>query len=191
MTIRFHSPLPPARTGVADYSAALLEELKAQAEVVTNPATVTPGIDLYHIGNNAFHRDAYEQALIRPGVIVLHDAVLQHFFLGFLDRAAYIDEFTFNYGDWYRDFAAELWDQRAKAPGDTRYFEWPMLQRVVACSLGVIVHNEAAAAAVRRHAASAKIGVIPHLFTPHSAPDPTEIAKLRSAWNADGTSTLR
>ena len=33
MKIAFFSPLPPAKSGIADYSAALLDELNALAEV--------------------------------------------------------------------------------------------------------------------------------------------------------------
>lgn len=182
MILRFHSPLPPAHTGVADYSATLLPELSRLAQVVVNPTGPSPGLDLYHIGNNGFHYTAYQQALAQPGVIVLHDAVLQHFFLGHLSREAYIDEFIYNYGEWYRPFAAGLWEDRDKASSDARYFEWPMLRRLAETSLGLIVHNAAAEQAVRRHAPKAKIAVIPHLFSPPPAPDPADIAKLRASW---------
>ena len=43
MILRFHSPLPPERTGVADYSAALLPELERVAQVIVNPTGPTPG----------------------------------------------------------------------------------------------------------------------------------------------------
>jgi hypothetical protein len=190
MILRFHSPLPPERTGVADYSAALLPELERLAQVIVNPAGDGPGLDLYHIGNNGFHYAAYQQALLEPGVVVLHDAVLQHFFLGHLSREAYIDEFLYNYGEWYRPFANELWADRNKASSDPRYFEWPMLRRLAERSLGVIVHNAAAEKAVRRHAPKAKVTVIPHLFTPPPQPDPKDVAALRASWNVNGATVL-
>ena len=37
-----------------------------------------------------------------PGVVVLHDAVLHHFFLGQLSEPDYVDEFVYNYGEWNR-----------------------------------------------------------------------------------------
>ena len=190
MILRFHSPLPPERTGVADYSAALLPELERLAQVIVNPAGPTPGLDLYHIGNNGFHYTAYQQALVQPGVVVLHDAVLQHFFLGHLSREDYIDEFLYNYGEWYRPFANELWADRNKASSDPRYFDWPMLRRLAERSLGVIVHNAAAEKAVRRHAPKAKVTVIPHLFTPPPVPDPAEVAALRASWAPDGSTII-
>ena len=57
-------------------------------------------ISLYHVGNNQLHASIYRRALERPGVIALHDAVLQHFFLGSLDRTGYVEEFVHNYGEW-------------------------------------------------------------------------------------------
>ena len=43
----------------------------------------------------------------------LHDAVLNHFYLGHLTQQAYIEEFVYNYGEWTRDFAGQLWRGRA------------------------------------------------------------------------------
>src|SRR6476660_4134158 len=96
--VGYYSPMPPALTGVADYSAALLPYLRELGPVELNPATCDVGI--YHIGNNPLHREIYERALIEPVVVVLHDATLQHFYLGLLDRNAYLNEFNSNYGEW-------------------------------------------------------------------------------------------
>ena len=54
MTISYYSPMPPARTGVADYSAALVRALRKEAEVEVNPGTPR-GAPLYQIGNNPLH----------------------------------------------------------------------------------------------------------------------------------------
>jgi hypothetical protein len=101
-----------------------------------------------------------------PGVIVLHDAVLHHFCLGFLRREEYIDEFVYNYGEWTRAFAADLWENRARSAADPRYFSHPMVRRVVEQSRAVIVHNPAAARIVRNHAPGARIHEVPHLWAP-------------------------
>ena len=78
MKIGFHSPLPPARTGVAEYSFALKKALETTDTIEVNSSNAD--IDLYHIGNNQLHAAIYQKALSKPGVVVLHDAVLQHFF---------------------------------------------------------------------------------------------------------------
>src|ERR1044071_8030421 len=116
MTVGFYSPLPPARTGVADYAEALLHGLRMHGRVEIAPARCD--VALYHLGNNALHASIYRRALERPGVVVLHDAVLHHFFLGQFDREAYVEEFVYNYGEWNRGLAAALWERRAASGSD-------------------------------------------------------------------------
>ncbi len=159
MRIGFYAPMPPAPTGVADYAARLLAELRrcATVEVGARRADVF----LYHLGNNQLHRAIYLRALERPGVVVLHDAVLHHFFLGAFDRETYIQEFVYNYGEWSRGLAETLWAGRARSAQDPRYFRYPMLRRIAEVSPAVIVHNPAAARMVREHAPQARVIEIP------------------------------
>lgn len=165
MRIGFHAPFPPAPTGVADYAEALAQELARAAEVRRNPKEPCD-VELYHLGNNALHGPIYERALVRPGVIVLHDAVLQHFLLGRLDRRAYVEEFVYNYGAWYAELAEQLWQRRARSAQDPLYFRFPLLRRVAERARAIIVHNPAAAAMVREHVPEAQVIQIPHLFAP-------------------------
>ena len=172
MTVGFYSPLPPARSGVADYAAALLAELRRHGSVEIAPRRCD--VALYHLGNNALHAGIYDRALERPGVVVLHDAVLHHFLLGRLDEARYVEEFVYNYGEWHRPLARELWRGRAAAGADARYFEFPMLRRVVERARAIVVHNpEAARIAAAAQNARRPIVEIPHLFEA-PAPPPTE-----------------
>ena len=138
MIVGFHSPLPPAATGVAAYAATLLAALWEWGEV--SPGAQNARVHLYHLGNNQLHREIYTRALERPGVVVLHDAVLHHFLLGSLDREAYIEEFVYNYGEWHRAHAAELWTARPRAGADPRFFRYPMLRRIAEATEAV---NEA------------------------------------------------
>ncbi len=93
------TPLAPLPTGIAQYSRDLLAavdgrwSLRVVAE--TGSATTCPwsSIDvvaarraarleqlptIYQLGNSAFHRFAFDSALRRPGIAVLHDTVLHH-----------------------------------------------------------------------------------------------------------------
>jgi len=94
--IAFFSPLPPARSGIADYSATLLEELRKLADVQvfsSKPASFDPAdfdVVLYQVGNNAHHDFCYETALEHPGVVVIHEANLHHL----------IADITIKRGDW-------------------------------------------------------------------------------------------
>src|ERR1019366_4174926 len=179
MTAGFFSPLPPARTGVADYAAALLAELRRHGRVEVAPARSDAA--LYHLGNNGLHAGVYRRAIENPGVVVLHDATLNHFFLGRLTEAEYVDEFVYNYGEWNRGLGRELWRARAGSAADERYFRYPMLKRAAERALAVVVHNPAAAAAVRKHAPGARVVEIPHLFAPPQLPDEATVLRYRAS----------
>jgi len=175
--VAYYAPLPPARTGVADYAAALLAALRRHGAV--EPHARRADIALYHLGNNRLHRDIYARALAQPGLVVLHDAVLHHFLLGTLGRDAYLGEFVYNYGEWLRPLAAALWSARANSAFDRRYFDYPMLKRIAERSRAVIVHNPAAARMVRRHAPGAVVVEIPHLFSAPPHPPQWDVVRMR------------
>jgi len=183
VTVGFFSPLPPARTGVADYSAALLEELRRHGKVEIAPARCD--VALYHLGNNPLHGAIYRRAVAEPGVVVMHDAVLHHFLLGQLSETAYIDEFVYNYGEWSRSLASDLWRLRANSASDERYFRYPMLRRVAESARVVVVHNPAAARIVSEHARRARVVEIPHLFAPPALPGDAEVLRYRQKIGLD------
>jgi glycosyltransferase involved in cell wall biosynthesis len=174
----FFSPLPPAQSGVADYAAALLPALRRFGAVEVAPDAYDIG--LYQLGNNQLHREIYQRALARPGVAVLHDAVLQHFFLGSLSESEYIDEFAYNYGDWSRSEAQALWNARSGSSQDPRYFARPMLKRIAETSRAVIVHNPGAAALVREHTPGANVIQIPLFFAPPKRVDEASVLEFRT-----------
>jgi len=192
VTVGFYAPLPPARTGVADYASALLAGMKKLGPVEVAPASCD--VALYHLGNNALHAGIYRRALEQPGVVVLHDSVLHHFLLGQLDEAAYVEEFVYNYGEWNRGLARELWRGRASSATDRRYFDYPMLRRVVERSRAVVVHNPEAARVAAEHFSDAADGYgpqarvieIPHLFAGPGEPvGVPETLRWRQRWGMD------
>ncbi len=183
MTIGYFSPLPPARTGVADYSAELLRALEPIGAVKVNAHDAD--VPLYHLGNNPLHREIYGHALAKPGVAVLHDAVLHHFFLGGGpgggSEREYVAEFVYNYGHWSEDLARELWRRRSRSAADPEYFRYPMLKRVTERSRAVIVHNPRAAELVVEHVRGTTVHEIPMLFTlPADLPHPSEVIRWRA-----------
>lgn len=178
MTVGYFAPLPPARTGVADYAEALLHALRKHGEVKVDARGAD--VALYHIGNNQLHGAIYDRALTHPGIVALHDAVLQHFFLGQLTERQYVDEFVFNYGEWTRSLAGDLWKNRARSAADPRYFAWPLLKRLATTARAVVVHNPAAAAIVRKHAPDARVIEIPHLFVASEISPEADALRLRN-----------
>jgi glycosyltransferase involved in cell wall biosynthesis len=112
--------------------------------------------------------------------VVLHDAVLQHFFLGWLDEQSYVAEFAHNYGEWSRALARQMWRGRASSLS-ARYFEYPMLRRIAERSRAVVVHNAGAAAMVKRHAPQAAVVEIPLLYRPIPEPAAAEVIRFRQS----------
>jgi glycosyltransferase involved in cell wall biosynthesis len=162
---------------VADYAAALLAALRRHGTVEVNPRRAD--VRLYHLGNNQLHRDIYQRALARPGIVVLHDAVLQHFFLGSLREQEYVTEFVYNYGEWHRELARQLWRGRSSSGLNQRYYMYPMLRRIAEVSRAVVVHNPAAARMVTEHAPAARVVEIPHLFALTDPPGEAEAERYR------------
>jgi len=183
--IGFHAPLPPVRSGVADYAAALLAAFPPDTAV-----NAFGGRNLYHLGNNPFHREIYRRAMARPGVVVLHDAVMHHFFLGALTHEEYLAEFEYCYGRWHRGASQDLWAGRGRSASDARYFRWPMLRRIAERAEAVIVHTAAARDAVLCEAPGANVAIIPHLPLPVPPVDPVEVERWRHARGIRPSHTL-
>jgi glycosyltransferase involved in cell wall biosynthesis/SAM-dependent methyltransferase len=169
MRIAYFSPLPPARSGIADYSAALLAELGRISEVTLftkRPAAFDPAsfdISLYQIGNNPFHIVPYEMALEYPGVVVMHEANLHHLVADYTIKRdnwdAYLDEIRYDAGEAAYEFARDYVRTLRRAPD---YEGVPMLRRILARSRGAIVHSHAVESELRKAGFTGPIGVIPH-----------------------------
>src|ERR1035441_3185133 len=84
MRVAFFSPLPPCRSGIADYSETLVEHLKPLVDLEVFADGDRPfapsrfDIPLYPLGNNPHHGFVYEAALRQPGVVVMHESNLHH-----------------------------------------------------------------------------------------------------------------
>ncbi|HLE60316.1 MAG TPA: hypothetical protein VI700_02160, partial [Thermoanaerobaculaceae bacterium] len=121
------SPLPPTRSGIADYAAELLPHLARRAEVaVLEPPEWEPPADaawlselqrlpwdvptpagfvpLLHLGNNPYHLWVVRRLRRFGGMVVLHDTVLHHLL---------VEEVAAD-GDWKR-FAKELGESHGQA----------------------------------------------------------------------------
>jgi glycosyltransferase involved in cell wall biosynthesis/SAM-dependent methyltransferase len=166
--IAFFSPLPPARSGIADYSATLLEELRKLADVEvfsSRPRSFNPAnfdVVLYQVGNNTYHDFCYETALEHPGVVVIHEANLHHL----------IADITIKRGDW------DAYMRAVEQEGDAQAIEYskrvraleigpdyegvPMLRRLLAGSKGAIVHSGCVETELRAAGFAGPIARIPH-----------------------------
>lgn len=179
MSAGYFAPPPGSRSGVADYAETLRVALERLGPLP---------VPVYHLGNNPLHASIYEESLRNPGVVILHDAVLHHFLLGSLSRHEYISEFIYNYGEWRRELAEELWEERGSSGSDPRYFRFPMLRRAVESTRAVMVHNRGAAGMAREHGAR-RVATIPHFFE-SVASDPADSIYFRERLGVGQGATL-
>ena len=141
MKVAYYSPLPPERSGIADYSALLVPALGrlVDVELVRRGRTrpVAADVALYHIGNDpeahGWIVDALER---RPGVVVLHDFVLHHLVagltLGRKDGRAYLRAMEREAGIPGRLLAHGVLEGRVLPPWETRPEEFPLAGSVLA-----------------------------------------------------------
>ena len=186
MRVAYYSPLPPQKSGIADYSAELLPHLAEHCEIELivdegvrpeetrfpiHGQRALPGLlaasrfdaVLYQLGNNRdYHASIYRSLIDHPGVVVLHEYVIHHLvrdltlFAG--DPEAYVREMRYAYGR-----TGEAMARRCVATGvPLDPWSYPLFERAVDASLGVIVHNQVTRDRVLASRPLARIATVPH-----------------------------
>ncbi len=207
LRLAYCSPLPPAHSGIADYSAGLLSELEPHCSEIrvfnASGAPVATSIQrryevaslaelpkweqreatLYQVGNEVrFHGAVYEMASRLPGVVVLHEFMLQHLIRGLtVDRrrsADWVGLMRACYGE-----RGEVAARRYLRTGAQRdLWAYPLFEPIVDVSQGVIVHNRTTRDRILASRPSAAIEIVPHLLLRESSVDPlppADVAALR------------
>ena len=150
MRVAYYSPLPPERSGIADYSALLLPELErlVDVEIVRRGRTrpVAADVALYHVGNDPEAHGWIVDALQRrAGVVVLHEYVLHHLVAGLTigrkDGPGYLAAMERDAGVAGRLLAHGVLDGRVPPPWETRPDEFPLAREVLDSATALIVHS--------------------------------------------------
>ena len=192
--------MPPARSGIADYSSALTSELAriVDLEVFDRaPQSFHAAhfdICLYQIGNNADHGFVYEMAMRYPGVVVVHEANLHHLIADLTIRRgdwdAYLQECDFDGG---ADALKRAEESRTLAVGPD-YEGVPMLRRIAASARGVIAHSRYVLTRVQQTGFNGPAAIIPHGAWVDALPVPEPFDRSRQAirlqLGLDETTTL-
>jgi len=183
--LAYFSPLPPARSGIADYSAELLPYLAERADITLftdapdapgdlprRPTAAFPAerwaydLPFYQMGNSVHHAGIYHMLRRYPGVTVLHDYVLHHLMaeltLGAGSFAAYAREMGYDLGEAAAPLLRDIRSGRAANP----LTEVALNARVLDSSLGLIVHSHTVAEWIRAVRPAARVAVVPHLVAP-------------------------
>lgn len=183
--IDFVSPLPPVRSGIADYSLDLLPhlaercrdlrivsvpELPLDEEISARWPVVGPeclGEDdrviLYQMGNNLYHREIFSLACRFPGILTLHDLVLHHFLI---DRTVQHGDF-----DGYRrqmeldhGWIGELASLPMRWPGGSgsaAQFALPCHRTLLRRQRGVLTHSRWAERLLREDLPEVRVRQLP------------------------------
>lgn len=212
LRIAFFTPLSPLKTAVADHSEGLVHHLADKVDVdliidtgyepsnpeITNCFDIFDYRDfstraheydaiLYAMGDNAsFHGYIYHMLQRHPGVVILHDTTLHRTLInlsfGNGKPEHYFREMRYAYG--VTDFAIP--QQILSGYGQEYVTRYPLFERVVDSSLGVIVHNSHARRQVLRRCPHARVSQInQHFFLPTGFPDRTDVATLRASWGLE------
>lgn len=172
MKLNWFSPLPPASTDIAHYTMRVLAALSARAEVVLwtdsrewdkslnehaevrffQPAQLRweelnrADMSIYHIGNNPlFHGAIWQASRLHPGIVVLHDERLHHFFDGLYraqwrDLPSYLAVMERYYGAEGQRAGAACFASDAQNI-DEMAERYPLTQLALENALGVVAHT--------------------------------------------------
>jgi glycosyltransferase involved in cell wall biosynthesis len=183
--VAYFSPLPPSRSGIADYSALLLPALEQLVEVeVVRPGRTRPigdaDVALYHIGNDPdAHAWIVDALRRRPGVVVLHDFVIHHLVAGMTigrkDGHAYLTAMEREAGVAGRMLGWGVLEGRVPPLWEVRPEEFPLAGEVLDRATGVIVHSRYAETRAREHGYEGPLWRIEHPAWPTPAIEPVAI----------------
>jgi glycosyltransferase involved in cell wall biosynthesis len=197
--VAYYSPLPPSRSGIADYSALLLPELERHVDVVLaregrlrrDPAA---DLRLYHVGNDAQAHGWIVETLRRsgvgarlkpgtdpvPAVVVLHDFVLHHLVVGLTfargDAAGYLAAMEREDGLVGRLLAYAVLDNKLPPLWETRPEDFPLAGEVLDHAAALIVHSHYVERRAREAGFERPIVRIPHPAWPVPELAPAAVA---------------
>jgi len=194
MRLAYFTPLPPSKSGIADYNSELLPYLAKGAEIsvfveqaddlrenrgradfsVHDQANFDElhsqrpfDLCVYHQGNNPHHEYIYERAIETPGLLVLHEHCLHHLVAWKTLGRKDKDAYWNEMFYAYGRRGARVADMRADAvASDYQQFLMPLNRRVVGRSLGVVVHNAYAASQIEGLDGDLPVEIIPHHLSP-------------------------
>jgi glycosyltransferase involved in cell wall biosynthesis len=183
--VSYYSPLLPSRSGIVDYSALLLPELRKHIDVeVARPGRFrrAPRADvaLYHVGNDPEAHGWIVDALrVRPGVVVLHEFVLHHLVAGTTlargDAAGYLAAMEREHGLPGRLLAYAVLDNRIPPLWETRPEDFPLAGEVLRLAPALIVHSRYVEQRARAAGFAGPISIVPHPAWPVPAAEPAAV----------------
>ncbi len=192
MRLAWFTPLPPVRSGIAQYSRELLSGLSRSCDIdvfesfnahdfVWKHRQAPYEFIVYQLGNAPCHDYMWAYLVRYPGLVVLHDGQLHHARGRMLlqqwhrRQDEYRSEFWFNHPDANADLA----ELGAEGLLGSLTYLWPMLRTVVESSRRVLVHNHWLAGQIREAHPGTAVDVV-EMGVPESAPRTGARQEIRS-----------
>jgi len=190
-------PLSPRKSGVADFSESLLPFLAERCEIklftdgyspsptpilkrfavadisefLSKPAAFDAV--LYHMGNQyVYHKNVFNALCSVPGIVLLHDCVLNQFFSKYALERGNFGLFRNLLELCYPGIDSKELTTFYKAQGDP--YRFPMGGVAAMCARGTIVMNEYGRGITMKEAPSANVAKINFPYLPHRS----EIASI-------------
>ncbi len=173
MKIAFFSPLNPVKTGIADYSEELLPELSKYADMdiyvdkrtrpenkeIADKFNILPFREesfsagkydaiLYHMGNDyTAHAYIYRSLRKYPGIVVLHDYVLQGFYAEKFDSDNDFNGYRNRLIKYYGKEGEKIADSIARRDPHPIWeseeaLQYPLNEEIITHAKGLIVHSD-------------------------------------------------
>lgn len=166
------SPMPPAPTGIATYSRAVIDGLE-RIGFTKDRHRIQPiwplepkhegtvpwhTMGVYHLGNNVeFHRDVYRHAIQTPGLVVIHDLALDDFVRGMIVAGDPLGHQALREGLANAPALAGLPDAVSNEP-----LRIPYVAYVVRRARGLVVHSPFVERYLRAFGCRTPVTVAPH-----------------------------
>ncbi|MBA2260952.1 MAG: glycosyltransferase family 4 protein [Acidobacteria bacterium] len=149
--LAWFSPMPPARTGVAPYSAEVVDGLRGIHQIDVYPEArahdfiwthLKEPYDLivYQLGNSTLHEYIWPYLFRYPGLVVLHDGRLHHARAAALLRRERRDDYRAEFAASQNGVSPDAAELGIVGLDNYLYYNWPMRGLVVEVSRATAVH---------------------------------------------------
>lgn len=185
LAVEVWSPFPPDTSGVADYVEEQLatldqaftltlvaenpegvsEELRGRYRVIGRAESRPSSLRVYHVGNSPAHRSIYREALLVPGVVVMHEWNLHELLLGFAVTAHDFDAYRRQMRREHGERGAIAAETVAEALGGRHWTSvFPLNAEILEHALAVVSLSGSTAARI-----ATRVPGVPLLHLPHHA----------------------
>lgn len=196
--IAWFTPLQPVESGISLYSEDILPIMADAADIDVIVDNYAPSdlaerrglrirqhrsydptdydLVVYQIGNSPVHIYMIDEALRNPGLLVLHDAMLNHLFIQNAAQKGKLPEYRAAMERRYGTDGANAADRVLKGQAPDDLFRFPMSEPLVEASRATIVHSEFARQEAKSWSSRSRVVRVPHGL---HAPKPVDRATAR------------